>query len=299
MQEITIGTNEAGQRLDKFLAKYMKLAPKSFFYKMMRKKNITLNGKKCDGSERVEEGDEISLFLADETIEKFSEIKVQKIQKEKKVQLSILYEDEALLAVDKPQGMLVHPSFSRQTGTLANRLLGYYDRTGQACAVHPVSRLDRDTFGVVLLAKNAHAHALLIAAEKHKTYHAAVRGVPQPPEGMIDVPIARLSPESLLRCVRADGQPARSAYRTLRTEHGISLLELQPLTGRTHQLRVHCAWLGCPILGDPQYGGAESGGPGQQLCAVSIRFFHPFLKKWLEIRSKQDVSLDFPDGMVV
>ena len=117
--------------------------------------------------------------------------------------LSILYEDEAMLAVDKPQGMLVHPSFSRQTGTLANRLLGYYDRTGQACAVHPVSRLDRDTFGVVLLAKNAHAHALLIAAEKHKTYHAAVRGVPQPPEGMIDVPIARLSPESLLRCVRA------------------------------------------------------------------------------------------------
>ena len=107
--------------------------------------------------------------------------------------LSILYEDEALLAVDKPQGMLVHPSFSRQTGTLANRLLGYYDRTGQACAVHPVSRLDRDTFGVVLLAKNAHAHALLIAAEKHKTYHAAVRGVPQPPEGIVDVPIARLS----------------------------------------------------------------------------------------------------------
>ena len=156
--------------------------------------------------------------------------------------------------------MLVHPSFSRQTGTLANRLLGYYDRTGQACAVHPVSRLDRDTFGVVLLAKNAHAHALLIAAEKHKTYHAAVRGVPQPPEGMIDVPIARLSPESLLRCVRADGQPARSAYRTLRTEHGISLLELQPLTGRTHQLRVHCAWLGCPILGDPQYGGRSPAG---------------------------------------
>ena len=81
--------------------------------------------------------------------------------------------------------------------------------------------------------------------------------------------------------------------------HGISLLELQPLTGRTHQLRVHCAWLGCLILGDPQYGGAESGGPGQQLCAVSIRFFHPFLKKWLEIRSEQDVSLDFPANQVV
>ena len=106
MQEITIGTNEAGQRLDKFLAKYMKLAPKSFFYKMMRKKNITLNGKKCEGGEMLAEGDTVKLFLADETIEKFSEIKVQKIQKEKKVQLSILYEDEDILLINKPSGML-------------------------------------------------------------------------------------------------------------------------------------------------------------------------------------------------
>ena len=106
MQEITIGTNEAGQRLDKFLAKYMKLAPKSFFYKMMRKKNITLNGKKCEGGEMLAEGDTVKLFLADETIEKFSEIKVQKIQKEKKVQLSILYEDEDILLINKSAGML-------------------------------------------------------------------------------------------------------------------------------------------------------------------------------------------------
>lgn len=169
--------------------------------------------------------------------------------------------------------MLVHPSFSRQTGTLANRLLGYYDRTGQACAVHPVSRLDRDTFGVVLLAKNAHAHALLIAAEKHKTYHAAVRGVPQPPEGMIDVPIARLSPESLLRCVRADGQPARSAYRTLRTEHGVSLLELQPLTGpdapAARALRV--AWLPDPRRPAVRRGGVRRAG------TAALRRFHPLL----------------------
>ncbi len=192
----------------------------------------------------------------------------------------------------------MHPSFSRQTGTLANRLLGYYDRTGQACAVHPVSRLDRDTFGVVLLAKNAHAHALLIAAEKHKTYHAAVRGVPQPPEGMIDVPIARLSPESLLRCVRADGQPARSAYRPCgRARHlpARAAAANRPDAPAARALRV--AWLPDPRRPAVRRGG--SGGPGQQLCAVSIRFFHPFLKKWLEIRSEQDVSLDFPANQVV
>ena len=128
--------------------------------------------------------------------------------------LSILYEDEALLAVDKPQGMLVHPSFSRQTGTLANRLLGYYDRTGQACAVHPVSRLDRDTFGVVLLAKNAHAHALLIAAEKHKTYHAAVRGVPQPPEGMIDVPVLAQTTNVIVCTETGSVRPSRLVVMT-------------------------------------------------------------------------------------
>ena len=106
MQEITIGKNEAGQRLDKFLAKYMNLAPKSFFYKMMRKKNITLNGKKCEGAEKLEEGDVVKLFLADETIEKFSEVKIQKIENTKKQKLDILYEDSDILLINKPSGML-------------------------------------------------------------------------------------------------------------------------------------------------------------------------------------------------
>ena len=174
--------------------------------------------------------------------------------------LHILYEDDALIAVDKPAGMLVHPSFSRNTGTLANFLLGYYEKTAQPCAVHPVSRLDRDTFGVVLLAKNAHVHAKLCEMSKsgaiEKTYRAAVFGCPPEAEGVIDAPIARVSETSLLRCVRSDGKPARSRYRVLERSPDTALLELHPLTGRTHQLRLHCAHLGCPILGDPQYGTA-------------------------------------------
>ncbi len=219
--------------------------------------------------------------------------------------LHILYEDDALIAVDKPAGMLVHPSFSRNTGTLANFLLGYYEKTAQPCAVHPVSRLDRDTFGVVLLAKNAHVHAKLCEMSKsgaiEKTYRAAVFGRPPEAEGVIDAPIARVSETSLLRCVREDGKPARSRYRVLERSPDTALLELHPLTGRTHQLRLHCAHLGCPILGDPQYGTAASrafsaahGLFSQQLCAASLRFSHPISEKTVEIRSDFAVTLDFP-----
>lgn len=218
--------------------------------------------------------------------------------------LDILYEDEALLAIDKPAGILMHPSAARNTDTLANYLLGYYRQTGQACAVHPVSRLDRDTLGVVLFAKNAHVHAKLFAQHHagaiEKTYHAAVFGAPPLPEGLIDAPVARVEAGKMLRCIRDDGKPACSAYRILEKADSCARLELHPLTGRTHQLRLHCLHIGCPILGDPQYSTAASaafsaalGMETQRLCAVSVRFFHPLLEKYVEIRAKQDISLDF------
>ncbi len=224
--------------------------------------------------------------------------------------LTILYEDEALIALEKPAGVLMHPSFSRNEGTLANSLAGYYKRTGQRCAVHPVSRLDRDTFGVVLLAKNAYVHELMRREHSEgaiqKTYHAAVFGVPALPEGEIDAPIARVAGDSLLREIRPDGKPACSRYRVLESRGGCTRLELSPLTGRTHQLRLHCAHLGCPILGDPQYGTPESlalsahyGLAGQQLCAVRLRFLHPVTKKTVEICAERDVSLDFLGQPVV
>ncbi len=181
--------------------------------------------------------------------------------------LTILYEDECLIAVDKPQGVIVHPTFSRQTGTLANLLLGHYRRTGQACAVHVLTRLDRDTMGVVIFAKNAWAHWLLMeeldAGRVEKVYEALTLSGPAADEGEIDLPIAKRPNPSLLRYVDPGGKPARTRYRVL--ERGLPgppdgpalcRLELRPLTGRTHQLRVHCAHEGFPILGDPQYGAA-------------------------------------------
>lgn len=214
--------------------------------------------------------------------------------------ITVLYEDECFIALDKPAGLLMHPSFNRNTGTLANQLLGYYERTGQACAVHPVNRLDRDTFGVVLLAKNAHVNAVACQMLKEKgfqkTYHAAVFGVPSPPCGCVEAPIARYPAPSILRYIHPDGQPARTDYQTMHTYNGCSFLQLQPVTGRTHQLRLHCAHLGCPILGDPQYGSEASqalsvrlGLAHQQLCAVQLAFVHPFTGEKIEIFSQQEI----------
>lgn len=216
--------------------------------------------------------------------------------------VTILYEDEALLALDKPAGLLMHPSYYRNTGTLANLVLGYYRRTGQPCAIHPVSRLDRDTFGVVLLAKNAHIHAKIMQALKagqvQKTYEALVLNGPDAEAGVWTFPIARKGGESLLREVRDDGQAAETRFRVLQRFDRCSRLELQPVTGRTHQLRVHCSHIGCPILGDPQYGSEESltlsrqfGLPHQQLCAVHLAFVHPITGQPMILESRQSILL--------
>ena len=206
--------------------------------------------------------------------------------------LTILYEDEHILAVDKPAGMLIHPSRSQFTDTLANFVAGYYQKTGQAAAFHPVTRLDRDTFGVVLLGKNSHIHALLSQNPLEKTYEALVYGAPPREEGVIDAPIARRPLPSLLRQVAPEGKPSLTRYRVLSRQEKAAVLALTPVTGRTHQLRVHCAYMGFPIVGDPQYGSMESqafswemGAATQLLCAKILRFSHPITKNPVEIVS--------------
>ena len=213
-------------------------------------------------------------------------------------ELTILYEDDHILAVDKPAGMLIHPSRATMTGTLANRVLAYYQKTGQRSAFHPITRLDRDTFGVVLLAKNAHIHALLnelhTAGRLQKNYEALVYGGPEAEAGIIDAPIARYPLPSLLRYVNQDGKPSLTRYQLLERRESHSRLGLQPVTGRTHQLRVHCAHMGFPILGDPQYGSRESkalsdkmGLTHQVLCAKRLEFIHPITAEVLRIESKE------------
>lgn len=207
--------------------------------------------------------------------------------------LNILYEDDHLLAVDKPAGMLIHPSRSKFDGTLANFVVGYYQKSGQKCAFHPVTRLDRDTFGIVLLAKNSHAHALMQQCELQKTYHALVLGNWEEEQGIIDAPIARKPLPSLLREVHPEGKPCITEFEVLERHEGYTKLQLRPITGRTHQLRVHCAHLGHPILGDPQYGNEASafGLPSQILCAKRLEFDHPITGAHLILESNLEAML--------
>lgn len=209
--------------------------------------------------------------------------------------VTVLYEDDYMLAVDKPAGMLIHPSRATNTGTLANRVLAYYQRTGQSCAFHPVTRLDRDTFGIVLLAKNSHIHALLKAGELQKTYHALTFGAPKEKQCIIDAPIARRELPSLLRYVDPAGKPSVTKCSVLERIGNTAKLALQPVTGRTHQLRVHCAYMGYPILGDPQYATEQSrafseemGLFTQQLCAYSLEFIHPINGEAMYLTSQMD-----------
>ena len=245
-----------------------------------------VNGEVAHTDRVVEVGEEITVVLSEDAPDYPAEDGA----------LDILYEDDALLALDKPAGILMHPSFHRNTGTLANFVAGYYARSGQACAVHPVSRLDRDTFGVVLLAKNAHVHGLLMDAQRRgdlrKTYQALTWGCPDPPEGIWDAPLGRVPGESLLRRVDPAGKIARTQYRVLETQGGLARLELHPLTGRTHQLRVHCAYAGCPILGDSQYGNSQAmtfGFSGQQLLAKALSLPHPLTGEAVTLTSRQSL----------
>lgn len=249
---------------------------------------ILVNGKPEHTDFAVQPGDIITALMDGPAVEYPAE----------QGSLTILYEDEHILAVDKPAGMLIHPSRSRNCGTLANFVAGYYEKTGQNCAFHPLTRLDRDTFGVVLLAKNPHISARLQAGQMQKTYHAVTFGGPEGNAGVIDAPIARKPLPSLLREIRNDGKPSVTEYRVLERKEKLCKLELHPITGRTHQLRVHCAYKGFPIVGDPQYGAAESktlsenlGITTQLLCAKRLEFMHPVTGISMTIESKLDASI--------
>ena len=276
-------------RLSGILREDMKLSA-GLMNRLKWNERILVNGKPEHTDYSVQPGDVVTVLL-DEPVPEYPA---------EDGNLEIIYEDAHLLAVDKPAGMLIHPSRKRLNGTLANLVAGYYQRTGQSCAFHPITRLDRDTFGIVLLAKNSHIHALLQAISLQKTYHALTMGWLETDVGGIDAPIARRPLPSLLRYVDETGKPSYTEYRVL--ERGkVCKLALRPVTGRTHQLRVHCAHVGCPILGDPQYGSEESkdlslslGLESQLLCAKELEFLHPITEEKLNLVSRMDVPDQIP-----
>ena len=272
-------------RLSSFLREEMAMSA-GLVNRLKWHEKILVNGKPEHTDFAVQIGDTITVLLDTPQTEYPAE----------QGELTILYEDAHILAVDKPAGILIHPSHAQNSGTLANFVLGYYEKTGQNCAFHPLTRLDRDTFGVVLLAKKSHISALLQAGDLQKTYHAVTFGGPDDDAGIIDAPIARKPLPSLLREIRDDGKPSVTEYEVLERKGKLCKLKLRPITGRTHQLRLHCAHMGFPIVGDPQYGSEESikysdimDIKTQLLCAKTLEFTHPVTGEPVTITSKLDV----------
>ncbi|MDM5328287.1 RluA family pseudouridine synthase [Neobacillus sp. CF12] len=197
-----------------------------------------------------------------------------------KIPLEILFEDQFLLVVNKPAGMSTIPSREHPTGSLANALVGYYEEIGIRATSHIVTRLDRDTSGIVLVAKHRHVHHLLSKQQQNgnvkRTYEAFAQGSLKLEKGSIEEPIGRKTDSIIEREVRSDGQYACTHYKVLKRYNEFTHVELQLMTGRTHQIRVHMSFIGHPLLGDDLYGGSRTLLRRQALHCKKIHFLHPF-----------------------
>jgi pseudouridine synthase, RluA family len=193
--------------------------------------------------------------------------------------LDVLYEDDYLLAVNKPVGQVVHPNHRYLTNTLGNAVVGYWERRGEHRQYRPIHRIDRNTSGVVVIAKNQFAHQQLAwqleRGQLHKRYYGFVQGVVSKTSGTIDNPIG-FAPDSFIkRQIHTDGQAARTHYRVLKHYPRATLLEFILETGRTHQIRAHCEGFGHPLLGDDLYGGDLTHISRQALHSGVYAFLHP------------------------
>ncbi|WP_046179867.1 RluA family pseudouridine synthase [Domibacillus tundrae] len=209
--------------------------------------------------------------------------------------LPVLYEDDTLIAVAKPAGMNTIPSREHPAGSLASGLLSLYAERGIQATAHIVTRLDRDTSGIVLAAKNRYVHHLMSEMQKQKMvfrqYEALAEGVFTQTDGVVEAPIGRRDDSIIERIVRADGKYARTGYQVIQQYDAFAHVSVKPETGRTHQIRVHLAYIGHPLAGDDLYGGSTKRITRQALHCGSLAFRHPLTEKQI------DVSMPMPMDM--
>ncbi len=293
MQSLIVSSNEAGQRLDKLLSKYLNLAGKSFLYKMMRKKNITLNGKKCDGSEKLLSGDEIKLFLSEETISKFSEVKIPDV---KKIKLDIIYEDQHILLVNKPSGMLSQKA-KESDESLVEYLIDYMISSGQLSTEQLKSfrpsicnRLDRNTSGLVVGGKSLAGLQIMSEIFKdrsiHKYYNCVVKGEVLKRQMITGFLIKdEASNQVTVHKTLVPGSvPITTEYEPIQSYGGYTLLKVTLITGRTHQIRAHLSSIGHPIVGDYKYGDIRVNEEAKKIYHINSQMLHSFQVVFPELK---------------
>lgn len=269
MKQLIIGKNDAGQRLDKFLSKNLPNLPQSLLYKYIRKKRIKVNGKRAEISTRLSVGDVLDLYINDEFFEK-PEPTYDFLHAG--TNLNILFEDENVLVLDKPVGLLAHPDDREYVDTLIGRVKRYLYEKGeydpeseQSFTPALVNRIDRNTGGIVLAAKTAEALRVLNQKMKdreiHKFYLCAVHGTPNPEKGLLKGYLWKDEKKNrvyVYKDYRPGAKTIETKYRVLKSAENMSLVEVELLTGRTHQIRAHFASIGCPLVGDGKYGNNQN-----------------------------------------
>ncbi len=282
---VSFTVEAGGERLDKITPTHVPDLSRATAQRLIKAGEVTVNGRPSKPSYRVQVGDEVVVRVP---IEMPAPVVPENIP------LDVIYEDDALLVVNKPAGMVVHPAYGHASGTLVNAVLAHCPQiadVGGPDRAGVVHRLDKDTSGLILIAKDSVTRAALQRQFKRrqvaKTYLALVEGQMQPREGVVEAPVGRDKRQRKKMAVVRSGREARTMYRAIEYFANYTLLEVRPHTGRTHQVRVHLSWLGYPIVGDAVYGRHR-----QRLLrgrhflhAARIRFSHPATSEEVEFEA--------------
>ena len=286
METYIVKQEEQGKRLDTYVSNKNNELTRTAVQRLIEQEKILVNGKKQKVAYKVTEGDTVTI---EETEAKTIELKAQEIP------IDIIYEDSDIIVVNKPKGMVVHPANGNPDGTLANAIMAICkgSLSGIGGEIRPgiVHRLDKDTSGLLIVAKNDKAHVNMSEQIKNhevkKTYIALVRGIVKENEATIDMPIGRSRSDRKKMAVDKNGRNAVTHIKVLKRYDKYTLLEINIETGRTHQIRVHLSHIGYPIIGDYIYsnGKNEFGVIGQCLHAKCLEFKHPVTGKEMKLEA--------------